>query len=508
MLRVTGRIDALRADLRAIGCTTEGVQALLGPVAAAALHREQTVPVVRATAGDEPLAHAIRLFTLGMPIAADAVERAFPATGLSGLQELGLIATDTSSNDTSAIDAGPVSKADLVRATCDLRPYGDESHDWWVASDLSELATGGPLREDHVLGIGGASTTLASWTPRIRAERALDMGCGCGVQTLHLSTHCEQVVATDISERACEYTRFNLALNGIDNVEVRRGSLFEPVEGEQFGLVVSNPPFVITPRAQGVPAFEYRDGGMVGDDLVRTVVQSVPPVLRTGGIAQLLGNWEIRAGQDWREVVAGWLAVTEVDAWVVQRETQDPAEYAELWSRDGGHRPGTTAYEQLYGAWLDDFAARGVESVGFGIMTLRRPADAREPVRLLEEVSGPVASPMGPTVVRSLRAQEWLATHDVFDERWTMAADVTEERYARPGADDPSIIRLTQGGGLRQAVQIDTAMAAYASVADGELSARAAFTAIAALLEEDAEQLITSHREALEALVGWGMLEH
>ena len=46
-----------------------------------------------------------------------------------------------------------------------------------------------------------------------------------------------------------------------------------------------------------------------------------------------------------------------VDAWVVLREVQDPAEYAETWARDGGHTPGDGQYEAMYAAWLDDFAS-------------------------------------------------------------------------------------------------------------------------------------------------------
>jgi len=75
---------------------------------------------------------------------------------------------------------------------------------------------------------------------------ALDLGCGCGIQALYLATHAGRVVATDLSSRACALTQFNAALNEAV-IDVREGSLFEPVEGETFDLIVTNPPFVITP---------------------------------------------------------------------------------------------------------------------------------------------------------------------------------------------------------------------------------------------------------------------
>ncbi|HAN25069.1 MAG TPA: SAM-dependent methyltransferase, partial [Microbacterium ginsengisoli] len=137
---------------------------------------------------------------------------------------------------------------------------------------------------------------------------------------------------------ALRFAALNAALAGDAAVELREGSLFEPVAGEQFDRVVSNPPFVITPRVAGVPAYEYRDAGFAGDDLVAAVVRGVGEVLTPGGVAQLLGNWEYRDGEDGLERVQAWVAASPVplDAWIVEREQLDPLAYAQLWVRDGG----------------------------------------------------------------------------------------------------------------------------------------------------------------------------
>ncbi len=468
-------VARLRADLTASGFTVGGVTDLLGPMAAAALERDQALPAQRATdASDDPRAALVRLFTLGDPVDAPEVAAALPTLGVAGGVELGLLAPE----------------GDAVVALCDLRPYAADGADWWVASDLGELATGRPLTPDHVLGVGGASTTLASWTPRRSARRALDLGTGCGVQALHLGAHADRVTVTDLSERALAYARFNAALNGL-SWEVRSGSMLDPVAGERYDLVVSNPPFVITPRSGAVPLFEYRDGGASGDAVVRDLVRTVGAHLEPGGVAQLLGNWEVPRGTTWLERVGEWLDGTGLDAWVVQREVQDPAEYAETWARDGGHHPGTAAFNAMYTAWLDDFAARDVEAIGFGVVTLQRPASDREPFRDLVDVRGPVEQPMGPAVLRGLEARTWLAEHDddaVLDTAWRCADDVTEERHSVPGEPDPRIIVLRQGGGLRRHLTLSTVTAALVSVCDGELSARAATAAIAGLLDlDDAE---------------------
>ena len=180
--------------------------------------------------------------------------------------------------------------------------------------------------------------------------------------------------------------------------------------------------------------------------------------LEPGGVAQLLGNWEIPAGGRWTDRVGEWVAGSGLDAWVVQREEQDIAEYAETWARDGGAHPGTDDHNRLYTAWLDDFEQRGIERVGFGVVTLRRPgtaAPSRRPWTHLEELRGPVAPALGETVATTLDA--WTALADTRaegrleqalpDTAGVVAADGTEERHFRPGADDPAAILLRQGSG-------------------------------------------------------------
>lgn len=489
------RIASLRDDLVAAEFTVDGVARRLGPVASAALHREQPLPALLATdprAGADPLGTLIRVFALGRGAAHEALAAALPSLGVDGAESLGLVRPEG---------------ADWV-ATCDLRPYGDDAHDWWVASDLSELSSGEPLRGDHVLGIGGASTTLASWTIRRPVDRVLDLGTGCGVQALHLSGHAGSIVATDLSERALAFARFNAALDGVE-LDLRRGDMLDPVAGHQFSLVVSNPPFVITPRGGDVPLYEYRDGGRAGDSIVRSLVREVESVLEPGGVAQFLGNWEVPEGRTWRDVWGEWLDGVGLDAWVVQRESQDPAEYAELWSRDGGALPGSGEHDRMYAAWLADFAARGVASVGFGVVTLQRPAAERTPWRSLDEVTGPVVAPMGPTVEAGLAARTWLAEHgddEVLDVAWSCAPDVTEERHGRPGAEDPSVIIVRQGGGLRRAVRAGTLLAGYLGVADGTLTARAALDAIATILEADPDEVRAEVVPQLRDLIADGLL--
>ncbi|HEX5772631.1 MAG TPA: class I SAM-dependent methyltransferase, partial [Nocardioidaceae bacterium] len=303
----------LRAALETAGYTYDGVAGLLGVTAHAALSRNETTPGLRATRDGSPLAALVRLWLLQAPVDLRAAETALP--GLVGpLEDLGIVQPSGGE----------------LRALVDVRPYADEDHDWWVLSDLTPGLDGRNLRvgSDHVLGISSASTSLAQLTVREPVERALDLGTGCGVQALHLATHVREVVATDVNERALWITRLNAELNGSEGIDVRDGSLFEPLAGEQFDLVVTNPPFVISP-ATG-ERLVYRDSGLPGDEVVRRVVSEAPRHLRPGGWCQVLANWVIEKDRPWDERLRAWVEGSGCDVWVVQREVADPAQYVEL----------------------------------------------------------------------------------------------------------------------------------------------------------------------------------
>ncbi len=512
---------SLRADLSESGWGVEAVTTLLGEAADAALRREIRLPALRSVraslaAGTDssPVAVLTALFMLGEPVLATALDAALPRTGAAGAAVIGLV--------------GEPDEAGYVRARVDLRPHEavDDAGEirWWVASDLGELVTGRALAPDHVLGIGGAGLTLAGLTPRTRVRSALDLGCGCGIQTLYLLRHAEHVVATDISERALAFTAFNAALAGVcvmgdpdagsggggGRLELLRGSLLEPVAGRRFDLIASNPPFVLTPpavREAGLPLMEYRDaGGPVLPELVAGLREHLEP----GAAAVMLGNWEHRGADSWREAVATWIP-EGLDGWVIEREVQDPVEYATMWLRDGGLTSERDAegFDAALGAWIDDFEVRGVQGVGFGYLIVHRPLRPRDPWRLLEEVTTSGQGVLGHHVAEVLEVRERLAGLDddaVADLRPVLAPDVTEERHLIPGAAEPTVILLRQGGGLGRTIRASTVVAALAGVADGELSVGQIASAVVALTGEDAIGLRAEMVEATRHLIAVGFL--
>lgn len=531
-----GLLATLAADLIAMNYTVDGVAELLGDDANRALDRDQMVPAaLLLRANTDPLATVVKLWLLSQPIPEEMLAAALPTVNIEALVELGIIEA--------------AEQPGVVRAAVDLRPYGwpaaqegGQDTNLWVASDLGAHQRPGVLRKDHVLGIGQASLTLAQGTIRRPVRKALDLGTGCGIQLFHLLHHAERVVATDISERALAFTRFNLVLNApalnlgaadFDpaspdaRVSLRLGSLLEPVAGERFDLVVSNPPFVITPRHRGEESseqFTYRDGGMAGDAIVESLVRGLPDVLNSGGTAQMLGNWEVTrvvtgAGADhtdsnqadtaepWHARPAQWLA-PDIEAWFIQREQVSPGGYAETWLQDASQGRDSAAYASAYEEYLLDFASRNVAGIGFGYIFLRRLADGEtvEAPRF-EEILYPIEQPVGPHLASTVDRVLWLKKHpDLTFEYLLVASDVTEERHQTPGAEHPGVILLRQGAGLRRTNLLSTELAGFVSACDGELTAGQIIGALAVLLERDDSDFAESLAGEVRNLVRDGFL--
>ena len=469
----------LRAALTAADYSVDAIDDLLGPIAAAALGRHETTPALLRTTGGSPLATLVRLFLLQTGVPRTDADRALPGL-VEPLSHAGML----------------VASAGEVRARLDCRPYADDDHAWWVVSDLTPGLDGQPIRvqADHVLGVTPASTSLARLTVRNDVARALDLGTGCGVQSLHLSTHAVDVVATDVNPRALAVTAFNAALNQVQ-VDVRPGSLWEPVADDVFDLVTSNPPFVISPATGD--RLVYRDSGLPGDQVVEAVVRGATTHLTDGGWCQVVANWAVQADRPWDERVAGWLP-GDCDALVVQREVLDPPSYVELWLKDAG-RHGGPGYLEAYDAWLRWFEEQRIDAIGFGWVNLRKGGRARE----LFDHPYAVEQPVAPAILQWADAHR---THVDTRSRLSLRADVVQETHGDPGASDPETIVLRQRRGLCRVRRVDTVEAALAGACDGDLSVGQILDALATLLDRDSGELATAYLPAVRSLVDQGFL--
>jgi Methyltransferase small domain len=484
-------VDAIGADMRAAGYTVDGVADLLGPEADAALSKGAVWPAIRAT-GNAPaeqlrLAVLVRLFLLGCDETAERVSAALPTVGVDALIASGV---------------AELTPTGTLSAVLDIRPHSDGARDYLVVSDRDTSGREGPVRRDHVLGIGGAALSLAKAVVRTPVARALDLGVGSGIQSVHLAAHADEIVATDTNPRALALAAATARLNGM-SWDLRHGSLFEPVAGERFDLIVSNPPFVV---GAGAHDFLYRDSGMTGDSLCQNIIEQIPDHLQPGGTAQIMANWLVRPGHDWRERVRGWLSGNGLDAWVVQREFADPVTYVSLWLADAGE----TAEQAVdRGArWLDWFEREGIAGVGMGMICLRAGGGTTEHV--LEEITGAGEELTGAEVDAFFARRRYLREHtdaDLLAARLS-TAPVFLEQHSLPGPDGWQQIgaAVRRPGGPGAVIGVDEVFTALLAGCRGEVPLSTLVELLAAFHEVDADALAQAAMPVVREAIGRGIL--
>jgi hypothetical protein len=331
----------LGSALRRLGYSEDGVVRLLGEDAYAA--GREDVPVLDRMLPATPLATVIRAFFLELPVPADAALEALGRAAVDALTTTGL---------------ATVGEREIV-PNARITPVGELV----LASDgLSSNPEEDP--EDYLSTYSPTSRLCDLLTPRPRFERALDVGTGNGVHALLAALHSRRVIATDVNARALAFTTLNAALNDIDNVECRAGSLFEPVAGETFDLITCNAPFVVSPERRWV----YRDGTFEGDEVSAHVVSGAAEHLVEGGFATLLVSWVGTDEDEPDEHPLEWVDDLDADVWILGFNDSTPLDHAARWNAHLTDDP------KAFGAALDNwtvyFDKLGAVSISEGAILL------------------------------------------------------------------------------------------------------------------------------------------
>jgi hypothetical protein len=349
----------------------------------------------RLAAAPGPLADVVALFALSWPVPAGRVVASLGRAAVGTLTDDGVLVE---------VDGG-------LAATIRVMPHGD----LWIASDRHP-DPGDPTDAEHVTGINAPAGLLANLTVRRPVGAALDVGTGNGIQALLAARHARRVVATDVNPRALAFTRFNADLNGVATIDCREGSLFDPVAGERFDLVVCNPPYIISPETE----FVYRDSGVAPGALCRAVVSGIPEYLTEGGYATVLASWPSDPDGDWSDVPRSWLA-PGVDAWLLHYRAEDPLTHAAKWNRPVAEED-AGAYAEALDRWTAYDDDHGIRQVSFGAVVMRAAAAAPGFVRC-DHLPATVTA-AGPQIERVFAAQHDLLANgsaDVLDRRFRLA---------------------------------------------------------------------------------------
>lgn len=288
----------------------------------------------------------LRWFFLGAPLDGGILAGQVPAPVLTLMLETGMLVRD----------------GDRLAPTVMLTPC----EGFLFAADPA-CTLESPESAGMVLWPNPSTRMLQMFTIRRPSGATLDLGAGCGILAVLASGHSRQVVASDLNPRATEFARFNVWLNGVQNVDCLTGDTFEPVRGQTFDLITSNPPFFVTPSSGQI----YCENSMELDSYCRELIRAAPRYLNENGFLQITLEWVQVRGQSWRVRLAEWLEDSGCDAWVLRSYARSAAAYAsERIGRMMPYSPLTA--NQRFDEWMAYYRARQVEEVQGGILALRR----------------------------------------------------------------------------------------------------------------------------------------
>jgi methylase of polypeptide subunit release factors len=407
-LQPTVDVDAARIvgeTLHTAGYTESAITSALGEDAYSS--RSKDMPVLLRRIPPTRLGTVIRAFFLVQSVPVGDLSRAIGERGVAALEAAGL---------------GEV--GDEVVPAMRILPVAD----LFIASD-DDPRHEGDLRSDFVAAYTAATRLCDSLTPRPEVDLALDVGTGSGVHALLAARHAKHVIATDVNPRALAFTELNAALNGLRNVEVREGSLFEPVAGETFDLITCNAPYVVSPESR----WAYRDGGFAADEVSERVVLTAAEHLNDGGYAALLVSW-LGHEEDKQDARAlDWIDRSGCDGWILPIWGGDPLTHAATWNDHLLEDP--DAFEAALVDWTSYLSGLGVNWVSEGGILLHRH-DGHEHTSRIDSVEEDDLEHAGDQILRAFESRELLAQFDadeeLFDANIAVAGPIRLELSLEP----------------------------------------------------------------------------
>lgn len=388
----------------------------------------------------------LRLFLLGVEVDPAIVRETFPAGIFDAVAGCGLILEDAGSAASSAM----------------ITPL--DSY-WFAADQMHRMRS--PDAGDVVLWANATTRVLDLFSIRRPASATLDLGSGCGVISVLAAAHSERVIATDLNPRAEAFTRFNAALNGIENIECFTGDTYEPVKDRTFDRILANPPFFVTPSSDQM----FCENSMALDGYCRRVLREGAGMLNEGGFLQMTCEWVQVTGQTWQERLAGWLEATGCDAWVLRSYVRSPEAYANERIR-GEFMEGGDKAAARFSSWVAYYRENKVEEICGGMIMIRRRQGANW--FRVDELPVEAAEPVGQQVLRVFANQTILSAHPSDAELLGLEPLLVpecrlEHQFQQSGGTwAPAGLRLVLSGGLPGNIAVEWPVAQFLAQCDGK----------------------------------------
>ena len=262
---------------------------------------------------DDRLDLLVRLFLIGEVVQEQQMQTWIPAPVREAMTGLGLVTRYPG-------------QPENWYATTALYP----AYELWIASDRWTSPELAPIRASADVVYPAITPNTAHFMetlPDDPCDSLLDLCTGSGVAAMRAaSTYAQQVLATDITEAAQLSVEFNRLLNGIENLKVARGDLYEAAGEKTFDRILAHPPYMPSLK----PAEIYAYGGELGEELTRRVIEGLPKHLRPGGRFYCITAGPDLEGEPFETRVRSWLGEPgeEFDVFILERQLFDPIRIA------------------------------------------------------------------------------------------------------------------------------------------------------------------------------------
>jgi SAM-dependent methyltransferase len=292
----------------------------------------------------------IRLFLLGESFPSAEIQPLFPVEVWEALLATRLLVVDSSdaSRRMASVALYPIPDVYLVS-------------DRWSNPDHSPRT---PFADIVYPALTGSAKQFIQFTSFEPCDDFLELCAGTAPAALLASRSAKNIWATDIAERSVEFAKFNAALNGIHNVKILKGDLFEPVENRTFDRIAAHPPYVPVLK----PAEIFYGGGEVGEEITKRIISELPKRLKPGGRLYCRTMGTERPNQPFEKRVREWLGEKggEFDVAIFAIQSVEARQFAleETLNKGGG--------KEQFLEWGRLFEKNEVHELVIGVVIVQR----------------------------------------------------------------------------------------------------------------------------------------
>ena len=147
-----------------------------------------------------------------------------------------------------------------------------------------------------------------------QGQSVLEIGTGSGIVAMYASRLTDNITVTDINFDACELARKNFEDNGIENIEILFGNLFEPVKNRKFDVILFNTPYLPTEEDEVLDdTINYAfDGGLNGRKVIDLFLNEVGNHLNDNGIVLIGQMNQMQREEKTADKLSASIGVTEL----------------------------------------------------------------------------------------------------------------------------------------------------------------------------------------------------